>query len=460
MKNKPARTPKLYLALLTSGALLLAGSSAAEGPMVVGEDGTILKVHSGTYGELFPDDGGVSPKNSVLALDVLRPSETERILVPNTDSRESESISALYFGKDSGLTYLLWEGLVSGAHPFLNLASFDGTNWSDVIPIAGSVYADKGPADLAIIPESDTLPKSASPVEIPSKRTVIYVAWQEIAPSGGGEYFLVPIILEDGEYIGWRQVFNLSKLLDDADEHKTLPPRSVLDPNLLSILTIQPSARGNAIVVGFISHETGRFVTLEFEMLPLALSAISERVKSLILLHAETSETVDELILEVQSSLLNEGSEFHPSVLEYLANQLGELLSGYSTVAAATVPTVLDKAGVYAINVGARVRRKGLVDLEPLGIFELGQNPTGGAPFHYLKVSLVAEREAPVVEGPATLFLSRTGDHAIVVWSTESEVFYQETQGENWGDTQRVELRDGLGRDDVYRILSERTMNR
>lgn len=447
--------------------LLLPGFAAAEaGPMVVGNQGTILKVHSGSYGELFHDGNESPSENSVLALDVLRPSGLERFLVPTTGNRELEEISALYFGKDSGLTYLLWEGLVNGAHPFVNLASFDGSQWSDVIAIAGSVFADKGSADLVIVPESDPVPKAAHS-DMPSKRTVIYVVWKEITPSGGGEDFLVPIILEDGEYIGWRQVFNLSDLLHSADgladnhgKGHGGRPLAALDPNLEDILKIQPSAKGNAIVVGFISLETGQFVTLEFEMLPLALSAMAERVKELIIHYSESSTTVEDLISQVQTGILNDGSEFHPSILEYLANQLADLLSEHSSVAAATAPSVLDKTGVYMIGVGARVRRKGLVDLEPLGIYSLGQTSSGEPPYHYLKVSKVAEREAPEVDGKASLFLSRTGDHALVAWTAESKVYYRETEGAAWGERQSVELRDGLDQETVHGILFQRTLNR
>lgn len=453
----------LHLVTLVAVSLLasLSPALAETGPlMAVGPSGTIMKLHGGVYGELFPDASETEPGNNVLALDIMGPAGTERLLVPETSSQDAESIFALYFEKGSGLTYLLWEGLINGVHPFLNLVSFDGIQWSDVIPIAGSVYANKGSAQLIILPDNDFKSKASSVENFPSSRTTIYVAWQEDGPAGG-EDFLVPIILEDGRYIGWHRVFDLSKLREGGipSSSKALDLRSVMDPNLQDMLRVQPSARGGAIVVGFISHSTGKFVTLEFEMLPLAWSIMTERVKDLISQNAETSSTIEDLVTRVQDAILEVGADFHPSILEYLANQIRDLLEQHS-VTSAVAPHVLEKAGIMMLDIGARVRRKGLVDLEPLGIFPLGRTPTNDDFFHYLKVSLVAERDAPEVEGPATLFLSRTGDHALVVWTVESVVYYRETEGDIWGETQRVELRKGLSQDDVYRILSERTMNR
>lgn len=449
--------------LLAISALILLRSAvySASGPMVVGRDGTILKVHAGKYGELFPEGVDAASEHSVLALDVFSASGMERVLVPTSESRDAENISALYFGKDSGLTYLLWEGLVSGAHPFVNLASFDGSQWSDVIQIAGNVYADKGAARFVIVPESDPIPKSGSS-EAPSKRTVIYVTWQEESPSGGSENYFVPIVLEDGKYVGWRHVIKLDDLVSAQDRRlvggSTMV--SVFDPNLQSVSVLQPSSKGNAIVVGFIDNNTGKFVTLEFEMLPLALGALVETVKEQLLAFSETTNSVDALISRIRGTIFLAGSDFHPSVLEYLADQVAGLLAEHSTVASAVAPPVLDKAGIAMVQIGARVRRKGLVDLEPLDIIALGQTPTGGSPYHYLKVSLVVERNAPEVEGHATLFLSRTGDQALVAWTVDSVAFYRETEGEAWRETHQIELREGFDEEVVYRILSERTLNR
>jgi hypothetical protein len=247
----------------------------------------------------------------VLALDILGPTGTERLLVPGTNSQDTESIFALYFEVGSGLTYLLWEGLVNGVHPFLNLVSFDGAQWSDVITIAGSVYADKGSAQLIILPESDTKPKTAGVAGFPTSRTTIYVAWQEDGPIGS-EDFLVPIILEDGRYMGWHRVFDLSKLAEGGvpSSSKDLDLRSVMDPNLQDMLRLQPSGRGGAIVLGYISHSTGKFVVLEFEMLPLALSVMAERVKDLISENAETSSTIEDLVTRVQAAILEVGADF------------------------------------------------------------------------------------------------------------------------------------------------------
>jgi hypothetical protein len=421
---------------------------------VVASNGTIHKLRQGLYSELFPDGGAyeADPEAAVLALEVVDNGRVERFLVPGTDDPYIEKPAALHFARESGATYILWEGLVSGLHPFLHLVAFDGVTWSEIIDITGNVFADKASAELVILPEPE--PENQTQLlEATTSRSVIYVAWKEISPNGTQKY-LVPIILQNGLYLGWHNSLRLSSLVsgDDLD--------AAVDPDLDNLLRIQPSSKDNTVVVGFTDPNTGRLATLEVEMLPQALSAIAAHVEGLIREYAQTSSTVHDLARKIRTAIMSFNDSFHRGTLAFLASETESLLLEQSTVAAAVAPGIPEKFGVHMIGGGARVRSKGLIDPEPREIIEMGQTREGGGPFHHLKISILADREPPEVGGPAVLFLSSTGLEALVAWEEEKGIAFRETEGAAWGERQVVGLSDDLDKQDVYRILADRTLNR
>lgn len=427
--------------------------------MVVATDGTVHKLVSGRYSELFPEGFEADAESSVLALEVLRSGSVERLLVPSTQDPYVEMLAGLHFEKRSKTTYVLWEGLVNGLHPFLHLTGYDGVNWSEPIAITGNVFADKGRADLVIVPEPE-LVKGPKPLPSAIARSIIYVTWLE-GNLGGTEKYLVPIIFQDGVYLGWHESLRLSWLSSD-DENGQGGPRSrqPMDADLENLLQIQPSARTNAVVVGFTDSNSGRLVTLEVELLPQALSALAARVGDLLQQQSAVSRTVEDLARNMRSAVMQFGQDFHQGTLAYLAAEIEALLLEHSSVAAALAPGIPEKLGVHIIHIGARVRSKGLIDSEPRRILEIGQSHEGGAPYNHLKVSILADREPPEIGGPATLFLSSTGLESLLAWEEGNTIVFRETDGDGWSDPQTVELREDLDRQTVYRILADRTLNR
>ena len=426
--------------------------------IVVASDGVIHKLQQGLYSDLFPGGYDAEPTSSVLALDVVHGGSSERFLVPATEDPYAETPVALHYERNSGTTYVLWKGLVNGLHPFLPLAGFDGFEWSKPIDITGNVFADKASADLIILSEPEgagiSLAHSPSP---PMGRSVIYVAWQEVTSTETQKY-LVPIILQGGVYLGWHKSFQLSKFLPEEPEAKD--SEVPIDDGVENLLRIQPSARANSVVVGFTNPGTRRLVTLEVEMLPQALSTLAEYVESQIRQYAETSSSVSELADKVRDSILAYDQDFHRSTLIFLADEIRDLLLENSTVAAAIAPGIPEKFGIHIIHAGARVRSKGLLDIEPREIIQMGQSPEGGGPYHYLKVSILADREIPEVGTSAVLFLSSTGLEALVAWEEEGEILFRETSGIEWSEPQMIALSAGLDKQSVYRILANRTLNR
>lgn len=454
---KSARIPTSILLL---AFMLVAWPGYADtDEIVVASGGTIHRLQQGLYADLFPEGFEADPESSVLALEIVQQGKFERLLVPATEDLYAERPAALHYARSSNTTYILWEGLINGLHPYLHLAGYDGQTWSGPIKITGSVFADKASAELVILSEPEYV-KESKLLEFTTARSAIYVAWQEIAPTRTEKY-LVPIILQDGVYIGWHKSLRLSSL--NSEDLETGGPRSrsgPVDADLANLMRIQPSAKDNAVVVSFTDPDTGRLVTLEFEMLPQALSAVAARVESLIQELSESSSSVSDLAARVRAAVMEYGQDFHSSALDYLADEIEALLLEHSTVAAARAPGIPEKIGVHILHAGSRVRSKGLIDQEPREIIQMGQTREGGAPYHHLKISVLADREAPEVGGPAVLFLSSTGLEALVAWEGEEAIVFRETDGDVWSDPQTIELGDNLDKPTIYRVLADRTLNR
>ncbi len=450
MEVRTFRSPILTVALALA---LVAAASAQQSQIVVGPDGAVMQLRNGSYGELFPDGGATEPENMVLALDILRSEQSERLLVPGTESFSVESSATLLYEKRADVVYLLWEGLFNTIHPFLYLTSFDGEQWADVIEIAGGVFTSKGHPQLVV--SRDGVPtKTEAESATSSDRAIMHVVWWEQGAVGSYKRF-APLVFQDGIFLGWNPLRNLGSFsLKSGDG-------VAVDPNIENALCIQVGSKTAAVVIGFLDNETGRLFTLEVETLPRELSQLAERISDLILEIGPESETPKDLGVRVRSAVLDMGVEFHPVSLTYIANQAQVMIAQEEgELSAEGLRDISRKMGAYIIHLGARFKSNGLDSSEPAEIIEIGQISSGGGPYHHLKVSVLSDREPPEVGGEAMLYLSRSGRDVLAVWDEDDTIRYRESEGDGWGEAQSIELRDGLDRDTVHRILAERILNR
>ncbi len=447
---KHSRHVNLLLVLLT---LFLAPLAAAAEDVIIGPDGSVFKLLNGTYGALFPGGVEAPPNASVLALDVLREGKlVERRLVPETESLSAELSATFHNEERANSIYLLWEGLLNGAHPQLYITSFDGESWSEVIEITGGIFATKGHPQLVIRRDANPTLKALGLSEDATERAVIFLAWWEKI---GQESYkrLAPLILQDGMYIGWNPLLTVAGLLPEKAEGVAV------DPNIENALRLQPGSRTSSVTMGFLNSDTGRLMALEVEILPRELSQLAERVSELVLeLGAEASSN-EELAHEIRQAVLDYGIEFHPGSLGYLANQIYDFIMTRDE--GEPIEILAPKAGIHIIHIGVRFKAHGLEDPLPVDIIEISQNgENGGAPYHHLKAVVLADREAPAVGGQVQLFLSHSGFDALVAWDVENGVSYRETRGQGWGAVRTVLTSENLDRARIYSILAERTWNR
>lgn len=433
--------------------LPFAAAWAQQSPIVVGPDGAVMQLRNGSYGELFPEGNAIDPASMVLALDVLRSESSERLLVPGTESFTAESSATLLYEKRADVVYLLWEGLYNTIHPFLYLTSFNGEQWAEVIEIAGGVFSSKGHPQLVV--SRDGLPTKAEEGSGTfTDRAIMHVVWWEQGAVGSFKRF-APLVFQDGIFLGWNPLRNLGGFLLKSGDGVAV------DPNIENALCIQIGSKSAAVVIGFLNHETGRLVTLEVETLSRELSQLAEQISDLILAIGPESETPEELGARIRSAVLEMGDDFHPVSLTYIANQAQVMIAQEEgDLTAARILDISEKMGAYIIHLGVRFKNNGLDSSEPAEIIEIGQTSSGGGPYHHLKVSILSDREPPEVGGEATLYLSRTGRDVLVAWDDDDSVCYRESEGGGWGEVRSIELRDGLDRDTVHRILAERILSR
>ncbi len=443
---------RIRLSLLVfSLAVCLAGSAVANDvTSVVGSGGALLRIHSGTYGELFPQGTEAMADSQVLALDVSRPGLDERFLVPHTESPYGEAFATLYYEKTTDLTFLLWEGVLNGIHPLLYVATFDGARWLDVVEIFGGSFTSKKDPQLVI--RGDEIPsfKRSAGTNIP-KRTIIFLVWSEDVGAVNRKR-MVPLVMENGTFFGLEQRLILDDFLKAAGPHVSV------DPDLRDVLRLQPGSRGTSAVVGFLSEDDNEIVTLGVELLPYELSLLAERVQEA-LRNVDPNLPVNAVVAQVRGLILNQGTEFNQGSLRYLADQIEALIRSELARSFPKPPDLPGKARLQIVMIGSRFDANGLAGSDTAEIIEVGEPDHNGVVQH-IKITTLSRRKAPDVGGKALIFLSRAGYDVLVAWERDGSVYFQESEASTWGSREQIELSDTLTRDSVFELLANRILNR
>jgi len=196
------RTLKTLVCMLGLGLAGAAAALAAGHETALGSDGTVYQVRTGLYGDLFPTGRATDRANAVVALDVTKPgAPVQRILAPDSIGSEVESSPSVVFEDDSQTVFLLWESAIN-IHPVLELAGFDGRSWLRAITVTGNPFAVKSSPQFMITRDSYDLDDGSGNTTT-RHRTILHLIWQEQGAVNQLQTFYTPIIINDGEYIGW-----------------------------------------------------------------------------------------------------------------------------------------------------------------------------------------------------------------------------------------------------------------
>lgn len=460
MLLKTLSRPLSLRILLTIVFLFSAVALAASGNQAVLDgDGKILRLQNGIYGELFPNELEADADSPVLALEVIgAQGEVTRYLVPGTETSDSESSATLIYEPNSQTTYLLWqEGLANGLHPGLRLTSFTDGEWQEVIEIWSGPFARKGSPDLVITREA----AEKSKVGLTAKdRTILHLTWWQEAPATSRKLY-APIIIENGQYIGWTPLFDLAAFA--PTEPGYVGP--AVDFGLADAVRVQKGQDHHSITLGFLHPESHQLITLGIEVLPLAVTDLANKARAHIIEMGAFSRSGPLLAQSLRDMLFANGIDFHAASLEYVANRITEDIQA-AAVGSGRIILDPDQMGLQArahiIEMGARIATNGLVDSQESQILEVGRAPGDSDPKHLFEVTVLSHREAPAVsDGPVRLYLSENGADVLLAWEDNESprIIYQQSDGDGWNAPTAIEIHDALGRDAIYKLLEQRIHN-
>ena len=118
-------------------------ATATATPVELGSDGTIYRLWTGTFGELFgPDNTAVPGDRPILALDIVPSGQPlVRHLVPGTEGAESESSAALLFDRASSSVHIVWNSrtVANLTVSRLQLRSLAPEGWTELIELSGGI---------------------------------------------------------------------------------------------------------------------------------------------------------------------------------------------------------------------------------------------------------------------------------------------------------------------------------
>ncbi len=455
------------LILLALGLALPSGLAAVELDTALGAQGKIFRVLAGPCSELLSGCGGPRPQNPILALEVMeREHAPVRLLISGTRGPEVDVPHSLIFEDASATLFVVWESRSKdGKGPSsLNLVSFDGSRWGDVIEVSGDIRALKGAPRLALTRDSSRIDGGQGQLRT-THRTIVHLLWWE--EETAVQVFYSPIILVDGNYLGWNPVYRLDAL--DLGEAPSEP--AVVSPDLFRAAVIEQGADGWTVVLGFVNPATGHLVTLEIRVLPGELVQLAEGIRSHIIDVGATVTDLRSLADKIRSHIVDVGHRFHPGLREYLARIARErILALAESRPGLGLESLAEDIRSHIIDVGAPLVGSDGFKSERMGKYRwfqrIGENPVGLEEGSWvpniLAARIVTNQPAPQTGvGPTTLHLSENGEASVVSWLAEGKLHYRENvDGQGWSEPLVLELGESFSLERAHEVLRRRVRTR
>ncbi|REJ74647.1 MAG: hypothetical protein DWQ36_04730 [Acidobacteria bacterium] len=403
-----------------------AASAQIESDPVLDGSGTLYRALVGTEAELFRFGTGLGDR-LLLALDVSREGETERLVVPGSiDALEATSPRLVHLGANRSV-YLLWESRLSLLHSQFNLVAYSPeAGWSHTTELSGRPFARK--LQPFVIPYGDEYDS-----ETATPRTFVQVIWRDEE----GRIFFVPSAVTAGEMLSTGRARDLSEVFQ--------LPTGGLDT---WDLAVRRGEHRGGTWIGRLDRESGRIDLLQSHIVPGPLSRIAEQVTQTIL-SADPSATLETVRGDARATIVNIGRSFEPALAELLADEVDARLSQlHASFDDGDLQTVAGDARASIVNVGARIERAGFSHGQLGEIPSLllrVEEPTAGTPtvhdcivFHQLTSFAPAELDLRA----AQLLVSRDGERLAVLSTSDdgrlaSYAIYEQSE---WSEIRRLPL--------------------
>ncbi len=436
----------------------LAGASVATNE-AFGEKGEFFRVRSGTYASIFGDKGpspGTAPDSVVMALEITQADGSfKRHLVPGTDGNETEINPSITY--DAGQVFLLWASRVSERRSLMNVVGFDGQTWTETIEVSGDPVPFKGPPRVAITRDA------YGNADDPMQRTILHLVWWE-SRSGAIIVFYSPIVLLEGEYIGWNPVVALNQFEaltpDDATlvaDHRYLP--------LYKAATVEQGTNGRSVVVALPQYERQRLQSLRMHVLPAALNVLADDVRSHIIGAGRRGHRASILSFadEIRSHIIGAGVTLHGGVLQYVAEQVYiELLNFGAAYDPEDVQELAEKAWLTVLESGGSILGSGTeASAHPCQLLHVADSDAVRSE-HQVEICMLSDRPVPETgPGPHTLHVSESGRQAMVVWKEDDgNLAVIQSEGDGWRAPLSLKLGRSLTYERALRVLREQIRDR
>ncbi len=443
------------LLVLVATALIAGAPAAAEQSAVLGANGTVYTVETGTFAELFPDQAtAANAGNPVLALDTLRPGEAPtRQLVPDTGGTEIESLPYLVVD-DTNSLFLIWLSRAN-VSSLLFVRSLQGDTWGDLIPVLGNSFSLKRAPQLAVTRDSVLVAGQDGATRRASRTVLHLVWWEDSGPSGRVVY--APLVLTDGIYHEQDQA---SIVLTEFDTTSDTPD-SRISSELYDSPRLLRGQTDQSVVVGFASPANGHLVTVESTVLPSDLGVLSDAVRAHIITGGlKWQGSLNAIADAVRAHIITggRGGRLNTRVLGFLGDAVrAHIITG--GIPASNLEALADDARSFVLHSGAGLMQSGLVAPEAPSAALIEQPGTdGGTPEQLLQIRVVASRPAPITgPGVNSIFLSDDAAKALVAWENGTgEILYRESLDSGWTEPVTLRLGKALSRDAAYRLLDQR----
>ncbi len=358
---------------------------------------------------------------------------------------------------------MVWVSQVNALNSVLMLASFDGTNWGAPIRITGNPFSSKTAPQLAVTRDSFSITGSdGNPAT--RHRTIVHVVWEEQTASGNADVLYTPVILEEGTYLGLAPVYNLNDMAGRVPFGSSFSPPDAL----VQSPVLQSGRDTRTLVVAFASAETRAVSAVEIDILPEEISLLAEgcRANIIDLGHTLYPGHLQVLADKAVAGIVSQGTAFHADIVHYISSQIHDLILANRGTDPSDLASLSENARANIIDLGSRLSGRGLRDSNALDkalvesiVSVTGQDPT--TPSNLIHFRVASNRPAPQIGPTGTqVFLSETGDDAIVAWTDSGKVFYLQSQGAGWSNQKQINLTGSLDAPQAFDILKQRARSR
>ncbi len=474
--SRPARLswrPRSLQATLISlilTALVSVLPAAAIGPdSVLSNSGDIVRVRTGSYGELFPNgDESINPAHKVLALDFEYEAGAERHLVPFTESWRPERYPTVAYDSRNDAVILFWVSGAADGTWSMELTSFRDGEWQQSANIKSNNAAVfiEGIPKVTVTSDDFFLDLGEGLEPLETRRTTFHVVWHQ-----GDDVHYAPLSFVDGAFVGWSEALSLTKLAYFAQQGQNGDqlPEGFLPDNLAGSFSISPAPDPNAVTITLTDSDTGRLSTLKIEETPMSLAHLASRVREDIMGHVGSYSPLDlEALADfIRSDIIFIGAKIrlHPTVGRYIADEIAGWLLANGTSYGTDLATLSTDAWQETLDAGASIYAKSLGtmsvdDEQALEIVDPDASPENLQKLRELvRITLPASFEAPTVgEGDTNIYTSADNHSMLVAWkAAESDtIHYVENLGSGWTESKSLRLTEELTESQAHDLLQRK----